>query len=187
MSKAFGGIKQLGFVVLDIEKAMDHWATHLQVGPWFYSENAQTTEFRYYGKPSAFPKLSIALGQCGDLQIELIQQRNDAPSLYLDTLKKNGEIAQHVAFWTMTEFDAHCARLLREGYLEGHAGRLGQNRGRFAYFVHPGLPSAVIEISEGTGGKAEYFEQIRKAADVWDGTTPVRLPSTLQSGTPTRT
>jgi hypothetical protein len=173
MSTLFGAARQVGYVVKDIEKAMAHWAA-LGVGPWFYKEAVGSTEFRYYGQPSRLPRLSIALANSGELQIELIQQRCDAPTLYLDTLHRNGECAQHIAYWTMDRFDAMCAQLLSQGYLEGHAGRMGTQRGRFAYFVHPELPSAMIEISESTGGKAEYFEQIRQASLGWDGSQPIR-------------
>lgn len=182
MSMMFGGIRQVGYVVRDIEKAMGHWSARMGVGPWFYKEDVGTTEFRYYGKPSRLPKLSIALANSGDLQIELIQQRDDAPSLYLDTLARNGEVAQHLAWWTMDRFDDHVAGMLRQGYVEGHAGRMG-NRGRFAYFVHPELPGGMFEISEGTGGKAEYFDKIRAAAAGWDGSDPIRRQPAVKEET----
>ena len=172
MSLLFGGVRQVGYVVRDIERAMLHWA-RLGVGPWFYREDVGSTEFRYYGKPSRLPDVSIALANSGDLQIELIQQRDDAPSLYLDTLARNGEGAQHIAYWTMDDFDAHCARLVERGFIEGHAGRMGV-RGRYAYFVHPELPSGMFEISEMTGGKGEYFAKVRQAALEWDGRDPIR-------------
>jgi hypothetical protein len=112
------------------------------------------------------------------VQLELIEQRNDAPSLYLDSLAHQGECAQHVAYWTAEHFDAWCCRMLESGWVEGHAGRMGAGRGRFAYFVHPRVPSAMVEISESTGGKAEFFEEIRRAAQAWDGRDPVRrLPA----------
>lgn len=178
MSVLYGGIRQVGYVVKDIEQAMRMWSDTLGVGPWFYKEEVGTTEFRYYGVPSRLPKLSIALANSGDLQLELIQQRDDAPSLYLDTLARNGETAQHVAYWTLDRFDEFVGKLLAKGYVEGHAGRMGHNRGRFAYFVHPGLPSGMIELSEMTGGKAEYFEKVRQAAAGWDGADPIRtVPS----------
>ncbi len=173
MSMKFGAVRQVGYVVADIEKAMDHWASKLGVGPWFYKEDVGTTEFRYYGKASTPPRLSIALANSGDLQLELIQQRDDAPSLYLDTLKRNGECAQHIAYWTVEDFDKICAQLLETGYVEGHGGRMG-TRGRFAYFVNPELPSGMIEISEMKGGKAEYFAQVKRACDDWDGRERVR-------------
>ncbi|CAM4086169.1 VOC family protein [Bordetella muralis] len=176
MSIFFKGARQVGYVVRDIEKAMKHWSDVLGVGPWFYKEEVGTTEFRYYGKASEPPRLSIALANSGDLQIELIQQRDNAPSLYMDSLKQAGECAQHIAYWTLNEFDAFTARLLEHGYVEGHGGQMG-TRGRFAYFVHPDLPSGMIEISEMKGGKGEYFDEIRKASDGWDGSAPIRRRS----------
>ncbi|MDB5826033.1 MAG: glyoxalase [Variovorax sp.] len=173
MSMLFGGVRQVGYVVRDIEKAMDHWARTLGVGPWFYKEAVGTTEFKYYGKPSRLPQLSIALANSGDLQIELIQQRDDAPSLYLDSLNRGGEGAQHLAYWTDSGFDENVTRLLSLGYVEGHSGRMG-TRGRFAYFVHPDLPGGMFEISEMAGGKGEYFREIRNAAESWDGGKPIR-------------
>src|SRR5690606_17700124 len=134
MSLQFGAVRQIGYVVTDIESSMEHWA-RLGVGPWFYKEDVVSTEFRYYGKPSRLPRLSIALANSGGLQIELIQQRDDAPTLYLDSLARCGEGAQHVAYWTMDRFDEFCGRMLELGYTEGHAGRMGAKRGRYAYFV----------------------------------------------------
>jgi len=173
MSRFFGGARQVGFVVHDIERAMAHWSRVLGVGPWFYKEAVGTTEFRYYGKPSALPELSIALANSGDLQIELIQQRNDAPSLYLDSLQRSGEGAQHIAYWTEDRFDELAAQLAASGYVEGHGGQMGQ-RGRFAYYVHPELPSGMIELSELTGGKGDYFRRIEAASQGWDGSDPIR-------------
>lgn len=171
----FGAVRQVGYVVKDIEKAMDHWIK-LGVGPWFYKEDVVSVEFRYQGQPSKFPKLAIALANTGDTQIELIQQKNDAPSLYLDTLERNGECAQHVAFWTADRFDEWVRHFLEQGYVEGHAGRMGSAiRGRYAYFEHPDFPSAMFELSESTGGKAEYFEEVRKASLDWDGSNPIRV------------
>lgn len=177
MSILFGGVRQVRYVVNDIEKAMKHWSATLGVGPWFYKPDVGTTEFRYRGKPSRVPKLSIALANSGDLQIELIQQHDDAPSLYLDSLRRSGEGAQHLAYWTEDRFDEWIGKLMAAGYVEGHGGRMG-TRGRFAYFVHPDLPSGMFEISELSGGKGEYFKEVRRAADAWDGSDPVRLIGT---------
>lgn len=179
MSNYFNAVRQVGYVVRDIEAAMKFWSEKLGVGPWFYKEDVGTTEFRYYGKPSPLPKLAIALANSGDLQLELIQPLDDVPSLYRDTLERNGEIAQHLAYWTVDKFDEWCAKLIDDGFVEGHAGRMGAGRGRFAYFVHKDEPSVMIELSEATGGKAEYFEKVRQASLGWDGRDPVRHPSSV--------
>lgn len=169
MSKVLGDVRQIGYVVHDIEKAMDHWSRVLGVGPWFYKEKVNTTEFTYYGQPSAFPDLSIALANSGGIQLELIQQRNDAPSLYLDFLNTGAQGVQHLAYWTFEHFDAYREKLLGQGYQEGHAGRMGEGRGRFSYLLHPEMPGNVVELSEMTGGKGEYFAKVAEASAMWDG------------------
>jgi Glyoxalase/Bleomycin resistance protein/Dioxygenase superfamily len=167
-----GEVRQVAWIVTDIHRAMAHWSGVLGVGPWFCNEHVGITEFRYHGRDSAPPDLSIALANSGTMQLELIQQHDDHPSLYRDFLARNGEGAQHLAWWT-TAFDATAARLLAAGYIEGHAGRIGQ-RGRFAYYVHAGMPGNVVEVSEQTGGKAEFFRQVAAAAIGWDGQDPIR-------------
>jgi hypothetical protein len=85
MSRIFGAITQNGYVVHDIEAAMRHWIDVLGVGPWFYVERAPIEDFQYQGKPSPV-EVPIALANSGARQIELIQQRNEAPSMYRDFL-----------------------------------------------------------------------------------------------------
>ena len=81
MSRIFGKtVTQNGYVVRDIEAEMNHWVEVLGVGPWFYMESIPVEDFRYKGEPSPLD-FSVALANSGDLQIELIQQNNDAPSL----------------------------------------------------------------------------------------------------------
>jgi hypothetical protein len=163
----------VAYVVRDIEKCMQHWAHVLGVGPWFYREQTGITEFSYYGKPvDPLPELSIALANSGSLQIELIQQRNATSSLYRDFLNQRGEGAQHVAYWT-EDFCSTVRQLLGAGYVEGHAGRMGV-RGRFSYLMTEDFPAGVIEISELSGGKAEYFRAVADASSKWDGSDPIR-------------
>lgn len=170
--KPYGQVRQLAWITTDIERAMDHWSRVLGAGPWFYKEHLAVTTFRYKGSASPPPVMSIAFANSGELQLEIIQQRNDVPSMYKDFIDSHGDGMQHVAFWT-DAFDATCAQIVADGYTEGHAGQIGQ-RGRFAYFEHADLPGTVIEISEQTGGKAEFFREIRDAAIDWDGSDPIR-------------
>jgi 4-hydroxyphenylpyruvate dioxygenase-like putative hemolysin len=96
MSRIFGNIAQIGYVVRDIDAAMDNWAKH-GVGPWFYVDRVQTDYFRYRGADSDM-QMSVALANSGDVQLELIQPRNDAPSMYKDFLDAGREGMQHIAY-----------------------------------------------------------------------------------------
>ena len=173
MSRIFGPVCQNGYVVRDIQAAMDHWIEVMGVGPWYYIGRVKTDYFRYRGRESDV-EMSIALANSGALQIELIQQRNAAPSMYTEFLDAGREGLQHMSFWT-TDYQALYDRALALGYKVGHEGRIGGEKGRFAYFDTEAHPGTVIEISDISGGKGRFFERIRQAAANWDGTDPIRL------------
>ena len=175
MSRIFGAVRQNGYVVRDIEAALRHWTERLGVGPFFYFERVPVEDFRYEGRPSPID-VSIALANSGDLQIELIQQRNDAPSMYRDFLAAGHEGLQHVAYWTEA-YDALLEKALGAGYAVGQQGAIGA-RGRFAYLKTEQHPGTVVEISEVSGGKGRFFAHLAELARVWDGADPVRtVPS----------
>ena len=175
MSRFFGPIRQNGYVVRDIEAALKHWTEVIGVGPFWYLESVPMEAFRYRGEPSPLD-VSIALANTGPLQIELIQQRNDAPSMYRDFLASDQEGLQHVAYWTES-FDADLERAERAGLVVGQSGQIGAD-GRFVYFESDGHPGTVVELSEISGAKGAFFAHIAKAAANWDGSDPIRLPRT---------
>lgn len=170
VSRIFGRIRQNGYVVRDIESAMAHWTQRLGVGPFFYVERAPIDDFTYMGERSDL-EVSIALANSGGLQIELIQQRNEAPSMYRDFLAAGREGLQHVAYWS-EEMDAELERAAALGYRVGQSGSVGAN-GRFVYFTTEGHPGTVVELSEVCGAKGALFRHIADAAAGWDGTKPI--------------
>lgn len=173
MSRIFGAIAQNGYVVRDIHKAMDHWINVMGVGPWFFVERVQLDNFSYKGEPSPL-EMSVALANSGDLQIELIKQTNDAPSMYLDFLAAGHEGLQHVSYWT-NEYQALYDKALSLGYTVGQEGQIGGEQGRFAYFdTQQDQPGTIIEISDLSGPKRSVFDYIRKASIDWNGAKPIR-------------
>jgi hypothetical protein len=171
MSRFFGEIRQAGYVVNDIEHAMDYWSRELGIGPWFYNPKVPIVNYRYRGKAHE-PHNSVALANSGPLQMELIQTRNDAPSMYRDFLKAGHTGLQHVAYWT-ENYDTDLARLEAQGFKAVMSGEVGA-RGRFVYFDTEYHPGTVIELSEVAGPKGKMFDLIRAAAEGWDGSDPVR-------------
>ena len=172
MSRIFGAVTQNGFVVRDIRAAMDHWVNVMGVGPWFYVPLVKTDYFRHRGVASDM-RMSVALANSGDLQIELIQQRNDAPSLYKEFLDAGHEGLQHMAYWTR-DYQGVYDKALSLGYTVGHEGQIGGEQGRFAYFDTQAHPGTVVELSDISGSKGKFFDHIRRAAEGWDGSDPIR-------------
>jgi catechol 2,3-dioxygenase-like lactoylglutathione lyase family enzyme len=175
MSRFFGALRQAGYVVRDIEASMEYWSRELGIGPWFYNPKVPIVNYRYDGKTYDVHN-SVALANSGPLQMELIQMRNDVPSMYRDFVRAGNFGLQHVAYWTES-FDADLARLQEQGFTVKMSGEVGE-KGRFVYFAqrdHPGVhPGTVIELSEVAGPKGKLFTMIREASEGWDGRDPVR-------------
>ena len=175
MSRFLGQIRQLGYVVDDIEASMEYWHRELGVGPWYYNPKVPIVNYRYRGE-SYQPHNSVALANSGFIQVELIQTRNDVPSMYRDFRSTGQTGLQHVAYWT-DRYDEDLARMLAEGFELVMSGEVGE-RGRFCYFdvpKHAGAhPGTVIELSEVAGPKGRMFDLIRESSVNWDGKDPVR-------------
>ena len=172
MSRFFGNVNQNGYVVRDIDAALEHWTTVMGVGPFFYLETVPIDYFTYKGEPQDL-EISIALGNSGDLQIELIQQRNSAPSMYLDFLNAGNEGLQHMSYWTKT-YQQDYDRAIASGFRVGQEGQIGGEQGRFVYFDTETHPGTIIEMSDISGSKGELFEYIRQESIGWDGSDPIR-------------
>ncbi|MDL9935745.1 zinc-binding dehydrogenase [Gordonia sp. ABSL1-1] len=88
----FGSIRQIGYVVNDIEASMAGFV-QAGIGPWFYLKDVKPGDFTYHGEPSDMT-MDVAVANSGDIQIELISPTNDAPSMYKDFLDAGHEGVQ---------------------------------------------------------------------------------------------
>ncbi|WP_063721737.1 zinc-binding dehydrogenase [Nocardia vinacea] len=168
----FGTIRQLGYVVRDIEASMQGFVD-CGIGPWFYLEGVQPGNFTYRGRPSAMA-MNVAVANSGNIQIELIQPIDDEPSMYKDFLDAGNEGLQHVAYWSEHYQDLY-DRALAAGFTVGQEGEIGGPTGRFAYLQTEHHPGTVVEISDLGGTKKFVFDLVELAAANWDGTNPVQV------------
>ncbi len=127
--------------------------------------------YRYRGEGYE-PHNSVALANSGSLQVELIQTRNDVPSMYRDFTSAGRVGLQHVAYWT-ERYDDDLKRLQAQGFKPVMQGEVGAD-GRFVYFDTEYHPGTVVELSEVLGPKGKMFRMIREASEGWDGRDPVR-------------
>lgn len=177
MSRFFGQTRQLGFVVRDIDAALRYWTEVLGVGPFFVFREVAPDVYLYRGGPSAPPTMSIALGNSGDVQIELIAQHTDEPSAYRDFLDAGREGLQHVSSWlTRADFDLTRERLLADGAAIVHEGGMADSDIRWAYLDTDTIPGGLqYEIADVLDSSVyPLFESLADMAKTWDGTDPVR-------------
>jgi len=115
------------------------------------------------------------LSNSGELQVELIQQQDGAPSIFTEFLESSGPGYHQLAYWT-EDFDATMKAVLDAGWPVVWSG--GEGFGvRFAYVEppkSPAGPSTIVEISELTEAQAASAKFIRDAAANWDGNDPIR-------------
>src|SRR3546814_20458881 len=83
-------VVQLGWTVFeDIELAARRWIELTGAGPFFLLRHVPMLNVMHRGVPRGFDH-SCAIGQWGDLQIELMHQPFDSPS-HLQDLSPDGE------------------------------------------------------------------------------------------------
>lgn len=164
-----GPVMQIAFVPDDFDAALRHWTEVMGVGPFFVMEKIRLEEMRYHGGASDCV-FTIALAYWGDLQVELIRQDNDVPSIYRDI--GNGGAMHHVCILTddigaaqRTAEAAGCTLLV-----EANVGA----DGAVIYVDSKGFPGGLVEILQPATGSDGLFAMMREAARGWDGSDPVR-------------
>lgn len=174
MSTHFGAIRQLGYVVRDIQSAMQFWIKVHGVGPFFYFDQPLVKELQYRGS-SCDAQNAFAFAQSGPVQIELIAPLDNIPSLYQEFLTQSGEGLQHVAYWAPpTEFEALEAKARALDMPCVWSGYTGEPEGRFAYYDGGGYPGTFIELSSLSPKKKALFDTIARASVDWDGKEAIR-------------
>lgn len=161
---------QNGFVVPDWRAAAEHWSGVLGVGPFFVLRHIEFEWCEYRGERVDID-MSVAIAYCGDFQIELVEQHNDAPSIYRDFLSGNAPGLQHVG--ALVDDVEDCIR--SQGWKKAvvQQGRTAAGA-RFAYVdtvLHNGT---MLELIESNPAAHKAFDYMRTAAEEWDGSQPIR-------------
>ena len=165
------GVIQMAYVVEDIQRSMLDWAKKLKIGPWFLLEHFTGEEAQYRGQPTNVD-VSIAMSFAGHMMIELIQQRNDAPSVYRDVIVKRGYGFHHwgVATWN---FDSDVERYRASGHELAFFARVPSGA-RVGYMDTTADLPGMIELIELGAAFEPTFNRFYKASIGWDGTDSLR-------------
>lgn len=171
MRRVLGPVMQNAFVVADLERAIAHWTEVMGVGPFFLFEHIAFEDYQFRGRTVPPIDLTIAIAYWGGLQIELIRQLDDAPSIYTEFRAAHGCGMHHMGVMSQA-LDADLAALGSRGVQPVQRGSLPGMR--FAYIATDHHPGGMIELIEATRGARALFERMHEAAQSWDGRDPVR-------------
>lgn len=165
-----GSVRQIGYVVRDLDDALRHWVEVLGVGPWITIGEVTLEPSEYRGRPVATP-VRIALANSGDLQLELIQPLDDSPSCYREFLEAGHEGAHHLAWWT-DDFDGVADAVAAAGRSVVQSGELMGTR--FCYLDGESHAGTIAEVMELTDASRWIARHVQEAAEGWDGSDPYR-------------
>ncbi|WP_448638480.1 VOC family protein [Geodermatophilus sp. URMC 63] len=161
---------QVAWVVDDLESAMQQWLTTTSVGPFYVISHSQLENLRYRGKPAELD-MSAALGQIGPMQIELIQQHNDGPSVYRDSVPAGQSAMHHIGGLT-DDFDAEMKRYRDAGVEAACEASFGDLR--IAYLDTRSTIGCMTELIERLSSSEGMISMVADAHRDWDGSDPIR-------------
>lgn len=161
---------QLGFLVQDLVATATRWAEVFGVGP-FHVLPRREVAYTHRGTPSMLD-LQVGVAQAGPVQIELIEQHCDRPSVFRDAFGADGA-GLHQLCTVTPDFDAAVARYETLGYEP--AGLLESGGQRVAYVDTFADFGFFTEVVEAVPEFLTHLAAIDRTCATWDGTDPVRL------------
>jgi Glyoxalase/Bleomycin resistance protein/Dioxygenase superfamily len=162
-------IIQIAYTVADIEAAMRQYSELLHVGPWFLIGPFVPPKGRYRGVTTK-AHFSLALAYTGQLMVELIQQHDQEPSVFQETLKARGAHGFHHWAVGARDFEKTTAHYRSLGYQEAFSDTAPEPLGcRVIYFDTGRDLPGMVEVIEINAATEEGFHKIYQAGLEWDG------------------
>ncbi|OBA85685.1 glyoxalase [Mycobacteriaceae bacterium 1482268.1] len=160
---------QLGFVVDDLLAAAHRWVSVFGVGPFHVMPRGGST-CRYRGTDASID-IQIGVAQAGPVQIELIQDFTDGPSIFSDL--HNSATGFHQICTVTRDYDEKKAQYEALGYeLACEFTTPGQ---RVAFFDTLSDFGFFTEVAEEKASFLVNLSRISQTCAGWDGTDPVRI------------
>jgi catechol 2,3-dioxygenase-like lactoylglutathione lyase family enzyme len=167
-----GTIMQAAYVVADLHKTIDYYQKVLGAGPFFVLEHVKSPARMFRGQN--YPaETSVAMAFAGNLNIELMQPHDNAPSVLREGIERYGYGFHHFGI-PFEDVEAELPRYLDQGYVE--VSRNPVPTGGEVVFLDPPHPvqPGYVELLPVTPQMEESFTRFWRAAQDWDGSDPVR-------------
>lgn len=160
------------YVVEDIEATVKRLVEQLGAGPFFLVENVPLENVLSRGEPADLIHNS-AFGCCGGGAIELMEIISSAPGRVEERFSAPRPGIHHVAYVVAPAEAPEVRKSLdQSGLPEYLSAELGETHNTF----HDASASLGhdIEIHDDVPGLRDFFGMVKGAAEVWDGSEPLR-------------
>ncbi len=165
-------VMQTAFVVEDIMAAINTYTRTLNIGPFFLLPHAKNPARMYRGT-NVPCEISLAMAFAGNMNIELIQQHDDEPSLFKEHIERHGYGFHHFGV-AHEDVEAALPLYFGEGFEVVSSNTVPT--GGTVYFLEDDNPAqpGYLELLPYNEGMEETFTRFWQAAQDWDGAEPVR-------------
>jgi hypothetical protein len=165
----------MGYVSRNLEASVDYWIETVGAGPFFFAEYAPEEQV-YRGRPTV-TRFRLAYGYSGDMNIEVVQQDDDAPSAYTELLDAGrpipaGGLFHHVMV-DHDDYDATYAHYLAAG-AERCFDAMAPGGMRYCYLDARRQMDCYVELIQHARAFAAPLAKMREAHRGWDGSRPKR-------------
>lgn len=164
---SLGNIMQMAFVPRNFDAELQRWL-RFGAGPFFLLEHIAADEVLYRSERVDLD-FTLAIGYWGEMQIELVRQHNQAPSIYRRFIDEGRDGLHHICL--LTDDMAHARRICAA------AGASIEQEIRVqdgeAIYADCGA-GPLIEIAHFGPTLLGGFAQMREAARHWNGGNPLR-------------
>jgi Glyoxalase/Bleomycin resistance protein/Dioxygenase superfamily len=160
------------YLVEDIEASVNRLVDQLGAGPFFLVKNVPLENVLSRGEPAELVHNS-AFGCCGGGAIELMEIISSAPERVEERFSAPRPRIHHVAYVVApAEVPEVRKSLDQHGLPQYLSAELGETRNTF----HDASASLGhdIEIHDDVSGLRDFVGMVRGAAEVWDGSEPLR-------------
>jgi hypothetical protein len=160
-------IIQCAYTVDNIQDGMRRYTDLLRVGPWFLIGPFVPTKGIYRGAVTTM-RISLAVAFAGETMVELIEQHDEAPSVYRETLEARGVHGFHHWAIGARDFEATVMRFKDQGYTEAFSD-ISPRGVRVLYFDTSRDLPGMLEVIEMTNDVEKQYHRMYQAAKDWDG------------------
>jgi catechol 2,3-dioxygenase-like lactoylglutathione lyase family enzyme len=182
MSRILGSVVHQGFVYPDFDAALARFAAG-GIGPFFVMHETAAISI-YHGEQRPLG-MSIAFVYSGDSCMEIITPRVQQQSAYNEFLHRNPHGGLHHIAYFSDDFTKTLDRMEGEGKPLRIIQEFVKNPGEepFEIYCEPvGVDNPVIFQLLRPGLFDSWFDAMKNAAAIWDGTNPIRDAGPLLVG-----
>lgn len=166
-----GRAAQIAVVTRDFEATVQQWATLLGAGPFFCGEFVNR-DYLYRGD-RADCATEVAFGYLGDMQVQIVAQTCDTPSIYSEILglSERTPLFHHMLILT-DDIDADIARYAQHGI--GVAALVEPQGMKVAFMDSVPQLGVIVEFFQMSPYFDDFFTRAHRAHLEWDGSDPIR-------------